>query len=368
MTSSHSFNRRLAAYRNAKGIKQDDLSRAMGFSDRQSLSAIETGQRSLSADELMKALNFLQVTFDEFSDQYSLIGEASYSWRKKDATSADITSFEKVTNRIIALYRELHNEYATTRRSVILPKLPLNRNSNVFDAQECAEKLVAEFNLGDFPAETLEEKLFDCFGVVTFYVDAPTTVSGAAIKLDALSVILINRSEAVGRRNFDIAHEAFHCLTWDALPPSHEVIAERSGVKKAIEEKLADAFASALLMPASSIEKYFPSHTTVNEDVINSLADKFGVTSKALLWRLLNLNKISSSLRDQLDNNLIVNNGNKNKVCTPFRLNKSYALYIQKALQNGVISVRKMASTLGMPIESLAELLKQYNLPIPFDL
>ena len=43
----------------------------------------------------------------------------------------------------------------------------------------------------------------------------------AACRLPELDVVLINRREVEGRRHFDLAHELFHILTWDAMPPEH---------------------------------------------------------------------------------------------------------------------------------------------------
>ena len=45
---------RLKALREEKKLSQDDLARLFGFKDRQTVSAIETGERRLSADERSK--------------------------------------------------------------------------------------------------------------------------------------------------------------------------------------------------------------------------------------------------------------------------------------------------------------------------
>ena len=41
--------------------------------------------------------------------------------------------------------------------------------------------------------------------------------------------MLINRDEVPGRRHFDLAHELFHILTWDAMPPDHVEEATETG-------------------------------------------------------------------------------------------------------------------------------------------
>ena len=52
-------------------------------------------------------------------------------------------------------------------------------------------------------------------------VDADRGISGAACRLPELDAVLIARHEVEGRRHFDLAHELFHLLTWDAMPPEH---------------------------------------------------------------------------------------------------------------------------------------------------
>ena len=85
-------------------------------------------------------------------------------------------------------------------------------------------------------------------------IDAFAGVSGAACRLPALDTVLINRREPAGRRHFDLAHELFHILTWDTMPPEHvEDAAEQSRNRV---EQLANSFASALLMPAAVLDRF----------------------------------------------------------------------------------------------------------------
>ena len=41
--------------------------------------------------------------------------------------------------------------------------------------------------------------------------------------------MLIARHEVAGRRHFDLAHELFHLLTWDAMPPEYLEEARETG-------------------------------------------------------------------------------------------------------------------------------------------
>ncbi|MFT4273711.1 MAG: XRE family transcriptional regulator [Pantoea sp.] len=368
MHNNQFFSRRLAAWREAKKINQEVLSEVMGFKDRQTLSAIEKGARNLQPEELMLALAYLDISFEEFADPYSLVGEVEYSWRQSDATDVILVEFEKKTNRLVALYRDLRQHFSTEAPSVIFPRLTLDKDSTLEEAQRCAEHLVDELALGEFPAENLESRLLKRFNILMLYIDAPKDVSGAAIRHKDVSVVLVNRSEVSGRRNFDIAHEVFHCLTWDALPPRHIEYAY-SKTKKPHEERLADAFASALLMPGKSVDKYLAMlDEPLNELTLNALADKFQVSSQALKWRLVSLKKISENDAKVFDDSLMVNNGHSRDITTPRLYNQQFVEYVAKALDSGLISVRKMATVTGLTIEELKQLMLDYNKPVPFDL
>ena len=58
-------------------------------------------------------------------------------------------------------------------------------------------------------------------GILVVMVDSERGISGAACRLPELDAVLIARHEVAGRRHFDLAHELFHILTWDAMPPEH---------------------------------------------------------------------------------------------------------------------------------------------------
>jgi len=91
-------------------------------------------------------------------------------------------------------------------RSRLGTKLELRADSSHEDAQEAAEQLRLEWSMGNVPAEVLVGSIERELGARVLFVDAPPTVSGAALHLPGLHTILVNRGEPSGRRNFDIAH------------------------------------------------------------------------------------------------------------------------------------------------------------------
>src|SRR5689334_25353654 len=67
---------RIKALREERKLSQDDLARIFGFKDRQTVSAIETGERRVSAEELLLAVEKLGASLDYFTDPFILVGRS----------------------------------------------------------------------------------------------------------------------------------------------------------------------------------------------------------------------------------------------------------------------------------------------------
>jgi DNA-binding XRE family transcriptional regulator len=70
------------ALRDERKLSQDELARLFGFKDRQTVSAIETGERRVSAEELLTAIEKLGAPLDYFTNPFLLVGEGRFSWRQ----------------------------------------------------------------------------------------------------------------------------------------------------------------------------------------------------------------------------------------------------------------------------------------------
>ena len=69
------------------------------------------------------------------------------------------------------------------------------------------------------PAEHLARVMEQDLGILALMADAELSISGATCRLPELARALIARAEVLGRRRFELAHELFHLLAWDAMPP-----------------------------------------------------------------------------------------------------------------------------------------------------
>jgi Zn-dependent peptidase ImmA (M78 family)/transcriptional regulator with XRE-family HTH domain len=372
LTMNDLINRRLKYAREQRGLTQAQLSEKLGFKDRQTLAAIEAGSRKVTADELVRAMHALGLELDFFTDPFRLVGEGSFNWRADPRVAPGLLDkFEQRAGQWIATYRRLGEDQGL-KAKLLQKTLPLNAENTFEDAMAAAEALGAEWRLGERPAQELERAIRRELDALILYVDAPKGVSGAACQLPGLNTILINRKEAEGRRNYDLAHELFHVLSWEQMPPERTEPVEGSykgkGKHKRIEQ-LANSFASALLMPERPLKPLWDSRG--NQDIhdwLNRTASAFLVSAKALKWRLTNLGWLSKSDHlDIQDARLIANGRPEADQKTPPLFNEDFVRRMQTAIERGDISVRRAASLLELTIEDLADLFRDYALPVPFD-
>lgn len=362
--------KRLKHARERAGLTQAQLSEKLGFKDRQTVAAIEAGQRKLSAEELVRAMQVLGVDVDFFTDRFRLVGEGRFSWRTtKEATPSLLDAFEEKAGRWIALYRQL-SQGKDSPLSPLQPRLPLTQQSAYEDASAAAEALGREWALGEVPALRLPECVRDKLGALMLYVDAPKSISGAACQVPSLNAILINRQEPEGRRHYDLAHEVFHLLTWEQMPPEHREGEIPRGGKGRRVEQLADNFASALLMPERTLApRWQAGDKTDLHAWLNTTATDLMVTAVALKWRLGQLGWLSKAdLLDIHDNRLTVNGRPKHPLPQPKLFGADFVQRLHGGLAKGALSVRRAASLLEMTIDDLDDLFKEYGFPVPFDL
>ena len=283
---------RLKALREEKKLSQDELARYSASKTARPSPPSRPASAALTAEELLLAVQKLGVSFDYFTDPFRLVGEGHFNWRQSGVPAQVLNAYERVAGQLIAAFRTLGTEIGEKppleRRLVRLTK-----TSRFEEAAEAGERFAAEHNLGDVPATRLAEVMERDLNILVLMVTPNHSgVSGAACRLPDLDVVLINRDEVPGRRHFDLAHELFHILTWDAMPPVHiEEVTETGGANRV--EQLANAFASALLMPARIIESRrrlaYASRRRADRSAQRDGRPPGGDIARRLMWRLVSV-------------------------------------------------------------------------------
>lgn len=359
---------RVKAARETVGWNQEQLAAALGLNDRQSVSDIENGKRRLQADELVTLSDVLHRDIEFFLDPFAVAGEAQFSWRASNELPEEpLDGFELRAGQWIGLLRWLR-EGEHGRVNPLKQSLRLTSDSTFEEAIARAEDLVNAFDLGKVPAERLIECIEQKLDIPVLFVDTVTTpeghsISGATCHLQDLGVILINRNENEARRFYDLAHELFHALTWDAMRPEHRESnsLEARGRTKRIEQ-LANSFAAALLMPRSSLEQLIDPRSIGDVGHLADVAHELRVAPVALAWRLFNIKWIDDATCQALRQE----HQRPSTTGAPKRLSRNFVTMLHTAIDKGRLSVRKAARALGMTLPQLADLFTEHSLPAPF--
>ncbi len=200
-----------------------------------------------------------------------------------------------VAAQIAAQFRRLCEQYRNLElwcddvRKCRLPE-PKQAPQTFADAERLAHAVHGELGLGERPGRTLLTVLEEVCGVKVFHIEYdPPGAAACTRSANFGPAILLNAKNARWRRNFDLAHELFHLITWQAFRTeagTKQILADQH------EEKLANAFASHLLMPADTVRLAIEEHKrqgTIELSALLDIARQFDVSIDALCWRMVSL-------------------------------------------------------------------------------
>jgi Zn-dependent peptidase ImmA (M78 family) len=347
------------------------VSKKMGFSNYQTLGSIESGEREIKAWELAKLAEIYGRKIDFFISKQTGIFQPKVLWRDPSKTEQTIEAerrfllFCQNYKRLLELTNEDNTKLPVFHFSSHDKKEFRSRGFNY--VVELSEECRRILNLGGRPAYSLSNILEQVLGILVLYMDLGSGGSGASTSGDFGRAILINSSDAPWRRNYDLAHELFHLITWDIF--SDEEIYSKSKNTKSEVEQWADAFASAILLPAEEVRREFSKRLDGNKIAYISLVEiarEFKVSIEALLWRLVNLNLLNRKDVEKCIREEEIKDINKKMRITdwidekPYLSSRYVALAI-KALQMGRISKAKFAEYINKPFSEVSSFLKKYG-------
>ena len=367
----HQFiGKRIRTLRKERRLSQEDLAKLVGFNDRQTISAIETGERRVNADELILFIEKFEKPLKFFTDPFLLVGDGEFCWRRTTADGKTLKEFEWRAGRWIAAYRYYLPKF---RQNLPLfrPTLYLDRKSRFEDAVKAGEQLAVEFNFSSVPATDLINTMERDLGILVLMVDAPKGISGASCRLPDLDAVIIARREAIGHRHFNLAHELFHVLTWNAMPPQYTEEVDETGGNRV--EQLANYFASAILLPEQVVKKFGMWPEANEAELIAKIiqvAEQLRVSPSDLMWRLVTLGELKKATASKLSCKLVQKNKDQTNVedILPPLYSKPFVEILGPAIDAGLLSARRASKLLEMQIEELVNLFHSHGLESPFDL
>lgn len=348
---------RLKIARETIGYNQTEAAQKAGLSSASTICDFENGKREPKFSQLSKLAEIYHKSVEFFFSE-NIPAEPILLCRSSPADEANRKKVEAEFKELCEQYYKL--EVLTGElRDVRLPE-PDCKNSNEFqfgDAYSLAHKTAREFSLGDIPSDSLKRVLEEKYYIKIFHFP----FEGSAIStVDQFGhAILLNNSESTKewRRNFDLAHELFHILSWNIFRSY-----TYNYVSSDLEEKLADAFASALLMPEELLKDKFRQYSNnkgqITFDRLDDIAREFGVSLEALLWRLHYIYKKEKAETTKYIE--IARNYRKPRQSPmPNKLPERYCALAERALREGSLSLMQFAKFMDISYKKAQEYLTE---------
>jgi Zn-dependent peptidase ImmA (M78 family)/DNA-binding XRE family transcriptional regulator len=281
--------KRIREERERCGLSQQELAELMGWKSHASLVAIENGNKEVKAWELFKFAEILKVSPESLYSEIQEDLQPTIFWRKKGDNEKSVLLEEKHMIQCYEDYRLVERLVAEN----LVKKLPQEvcdiHEADTTWANRLAEKIHRKFSLGNYPAELLQQCLEEEYGILLLSKSLENG-SASCYRDEFGAVILLNEREVPWRQSFNLAHELFHLITWDNQ--LIQKIKTNSDLFKK-NEKLADAFAAALLMPQQMLDLDIQGNELTYSFIV-ALAMKYRVSKQAMLWRLCYLRYISN--------------------------------------------------------------------------
>ncbi len=282
--------------RKAAGLKAADLAEVLGV-DASAVSNLEHGRRSVKADELGTIADFLGVSLLAILEPDSLMGRLGVARRTNSTELFSKDSLLRLT-AIAELHQVLDAGGHPTPLRIDTP--PLREDSTWLQHADAlagwARQRLGLASNGEGRltelATAIESNLRVDVMVESMGENAPL---GLSITDRDFSFILVNADQLRSSSLFALAYELGHVLNSNqtTIHINTDLPAQSD------KERLANAFAAALLMPELEVSKTIDEYGRSAESLARMLVN-FGVSYETLIWHLHNLGIIHSEGRDQL--------------------------------------------------------------------
>ncbi len=266
---------RLRYARERLGLTQNDVQEKTSIGG-SSLSEFEHAKREPSLSQLTQLAKLYRRPVTFFLEERPLATER-VRWRQRPENAADIEA------GFLELCQQYHNLETWSDGSATTPLPTAGTTKKRHQAERLASETQRTLGLGDRPAVGLLHVLEEQVGLKVFHLPFDPRGTAACLGHEEFGQgILLNTKNPRWRRNFDLAHELFHLLTWTSDTGSEPSWDDS-------EEKLADTFAASLLMPATEVRALVDAAKTNGKLSLSSvfdLARHFDVSAEALIWRV----------------------------------------------------------------------------------
>ena len=325
------------------------------------LSDFENGRREPRLGQLKKLTETYHRSLSSFLDDQP-VPSSRVLWRQRPQ-SPNAEELQATLLDLADKYRTL--EALCGQHTVIkLPSVATGQSRlNYSFAASLARRVRNELGLGDRPGQTLLRVLEEVCNVKVFHLDFEPSGSAACTLSDEFgAAVLLNSKNVRWRRNFDLAHELFHLLTWRVF--RHDA-AGQSEQPSEQEEKLATCFARNLLMPEEVFREAVNAHCNesgkIGFDGLYEIAREFDLSVESVVWQMAFVYNIPAEKIQPTVTKLRAQIGSwdvREKDMPPRRPLRFEAL-ARQALRKGMISTGRYAEYVGITRRDAIKLVEQ---------
>jgi transcriptional regulator with XRE-family HTH domain len=278
------------------GMTQVDLAAAIGISA-SALSRALSGQRNFKSLELGLIAQALRV-----STEYLLADEEPPAALVAARAQPDVNPSLAPALARVEQFLDLDGLLVNLGYDAAAPvDMPVNEDLLPYEqGGALALRLRSEIGINDddlpYELSDLAELLESKLGIDIAFEPLPGGLDGLSITRRALRLALVASDVSATRQRFTLAHELAHLLLGDSQDLR---VDENVFGRKTDDERRANAFAAAFLMPADAIKRSMP-RGYISEEVIAELLGRFGVSLDALAFRLHNAGIVNAAGRERI--------------------------------------------------------------------
>ncbi|HPP51806.1 MAG TPA: XRE family transcriptional regulator [Thermoguttaceae bacterium] len=332
---------RLKWAREAMGLRLQDVFRRteIGIS---TLSDFENAVREPRVWQLKRLAELYHRPLSFFLEEGPIPHQPVICWRERPS-SPQVEEIEAQFLQLAEQYHRLEVLCQERQTEVSLPDWDIPPHEMTYPlVQRLAQQFRSQSQLDSCPACELLWVLEEVYQVKVFHLPfEPTGTAACAWGESFGPAILLNARNVRWRRNFDLAHELFHLLTWKTfrgkLPQPGNKPSEQ-------EERFATCFASNLLLPPELLQQTLEEEQRAGGFTIPAIyriAQRFDVSMEAVIWQIRFLYRMSDDWASRcIQQCKYLKDFWENRASdSPPRLPRRYEALAQKALQQGLISI-----------------------------
>lgn len=296
---------RLVAARKSAGVTQDMAAAHLDMS-RPTFIGIEKGTRRPRPEELVKLAELYKTSVNTLLRQETQPPKLQPHLRSVLNSNAEDqegleTAIAKLTG-FVDDYQTLEKKLDARTITNFPPRVRVPHGPIERFAEHCAQEERARLNLGaHLPIYTLRKVLEDV-GVHVFLDALSSKLAGLYVFVQEFGYcILVNKLHPKERRRWTTAHEYGHFLL-DRDRPGVDFV--QAMQRKPENERFADAFAGAFLMPEAGVQRRFYEDVERKSDFnvgdLCRMADYYAVSLMAMTLRLESLGLIGRGSWDSI--------------------------------------------------------------------